>query len=271
MSDIFAGHGSDPARLAELYDLEHDELVDDLAFWRELAARHVGPVLDVGCGSGRLLRSLLDGGATVVTAVDGSSQLLERARGRIKADERLSAAAADGRIELIRGDIRALRASVRRPPGGFSLIVCAGVLPHLAGPEEAIRTLEDAGALLASDGWLVIDSLGPAQTPDRDLPLSVDWERATPAGRVVRRSEIVRRQLPDGLHVAYSTITDTVGPDGTIARLPATFRLWYPSYDGVDAMLEAAGLTAELRWGSYELEPFDAVDSERWIVVAQRR
>ena len=32
-----------------------------------------------------------------------------------------------------------------------------------------------------------------------------------------------------------------------------------------------AGLTAVLRWGSYELEPFDAVDSERWIVVAQRR
>ena len=271
MSDIFAGHGSDPARLAELYDLEHDELVEDILFWREVAQRHVGPVLDVGCGSGRLFRTLLDGGATQVTAVDGSSDLLERARARIAADERLAAAAADGRIELIRGDIRALRSSVRRPSSGFALIVCAGVLPHLSGPEEAIRTLEDAAALLAPDGSLVIDSLGPAQTPDRDLALSIDWERATPAGRVVRRSEIVRRELPDGLHVAYSTITDSVGPDGTIARLPATFRLWYPSYDGVEAMLDAAGLTAALRWGSYELEPFDAVESERWIVVAQRR
>ena len=271
MSDIFAGHGSDPARLAELYDLEHDPITEDLPFWRELAARHPGPTLDVGCGSGRLLRALLDGGATRVTAVDGSTALLARARERIAADERLAAMAAADRIELVHGDIRALRSCVRRPPEGFALIACAGVIPHLAGPEEAIRTLEHAAALLAPDGWLVVDSLGPAQTPDRDLPLSVDWERSTPAGRVVRRSEIVRRELPDGLHVVYSTITDTVGPDGTIARLPATFRLWYPSYDGVDTLLDAAGLTAVLRWGSYELEPFDAVDSERWIVVAQRR
>jgi SAM-dependent methyltransferase len=271
VSDIFAGHGSDPARLAELYDLEHDDLHEDVPFWRELAARHPGRVLDVGSGSGRLLRPLIEGGASSVTAIDGSSELLARAGARIAADAALSAAAADGRIDLVHGDIRALRSSVRRPPGGYTLVVCAGVLPHLSGPEEAIRTLEDAAALLASDGRVVIDSLGPAQTPDRDLALSVDWERATPAGRVVRRSEIVRRELPDGLHVTYSTITDTVGPDGTIARLPATFRLWYPSYDGVDAMLEAAGLTAELLWGSYELEPFDAVDSERWIVVARRR
>ncbi len=271
MSDIFAGHGSDPARLAELYDLEHDDIADDMPFWRELAARHPGPMLDVGCGSGRLLRPLLEGGATHLTAVDGSSDLLARARTRIGADALLAAAASQGRIELVHGDIRALRSTVRRSPDGFSLIVCAGVLPHLAGPEEAIRTLEDAGGLLARGGWVVIDSIGPAQTPDRDLALSVDWERATPAGRVVRRSQILRRELPDGLHVAYSTITDMVGPDGTIARLPATFRLWYPSYEGVDAILEAAGLTAELRWGSYDLEPFDPVDSERWIVVATRR
>ena len=39
MSDIFAGQPSDADLLAELYDLEHDEVVEDLVFYREMVAR----------------------------------------------------------------------------------------------------------------------------------------------------------------------------------------------------------------------------------------
>lgn len=271
MSDIFAGQGSDPTRLAALYDLEHDALTEDLPFWRELAARRPGRVLDLGCGSGRLFRALLDGGASTIVGLDGSEALLRRASDRIAADEVLAVAAAAGRIDLVVGDVRAVRQAVRLPPGGFSLVVAAGVLPHLDGPQAAVEMLEGVAWALAVDGRLVIDTLGPAELPDRDLPLSVDWERTTGDGRVVRRSEVARRELPDGLHVTYSTLTDTVGPDGTIARLPASFRLWYPSGDALAAALDTAGLAVELTWGSYDLEPFDALDSERRIIVATRR
>jgi SAM-dependent methyltransferase len=62
-ADIFASQPADEDRLAELYDLEHDDLIEDLDFYRELARRTAGPVLDLGCGSGRLFGTLLDGGA----------------------------------------------------------------------------------------------------------------------------------------------------------------------------------------------------------------
>ena len=271
MSDIFAGQGSDPARLAELYDLEHDVLTEDLPFWRELAARHPGRVLDLGCGSGRLFRALIDGGAAAIVGLDGSAQLLRRAADRIAADDVLAGAAAANRIDLVVGDVRHVRQAVRVPHDGFSLVIAAGVVPHLDGPEGALEMLEGVAGALGADGRVVLDTLGPAQLPHRDLPLSIDWERATPDGRVVRRSEVTRRDLPDGLHVAYSTLTDTVRPDGTIARLPASFRLWYPSTDALDGALDVAGLAVELTWGSYDLEPFDPLDSERRIIVAGRR
>ncbi|MGH2401253.1 MAG: class I SAM-dependent methyltransferase, partial [Candidatus Limnocylindria bacterium] len=99
LSDILAGQPTDAALLAEIYDLEHDEIDEDLGFYREIARRHPGPVIDLGCGSGRLFRPLLAGGATRIVGIDGSPPLLERAAARVEADDRLRAERDAGRIE----------------------------------------------------------------------------------------------------------------------------------------------------------------------------
>lgn len=269
MSDILAGHGADPDELAALYDLEHDEVTDDLAFWRELSTRHPGPTIDLGCGSGRVFDALLSGGARPLVGLDGSASLLRRAEARIAGGPELAEAAAAGVLRLVAGDVGTARASVPVEPGGYALVVIAGVLPHLAGPEEAVRMLEGTRGLLAADGRIVMDDLGPALLPHRDLPLSVDWERTTPSQRVVRRSELTRAARPDGLHVAYATITDTVRADGTIARLPASFRLWYPSPGGLIGLAEEAELVVEAAFGSHDLDPLED-ESERCIIVLRR-
>ncbi len=257
LSDIFSGQGTDESRLAELYDLEHDEITEDLAFYRELARRHPGPVIDLGCGSGRLFRAFVEGGARRIVGVDGSPALLARAAARIEGDAAL--AALD--IELVEGDVR----TVRRPDR-FALAVLAGVIAHLAGPEEAMRALDAAARLLRPDGVLVVDLLGPGALPAHDLPLSVDWHRQVGDRRIVRRSALVRREAPEGLRVDYATLTDLAEADGTIARLPASFRLWYPEPVALMGLAAEAGLSVDARYGSHDLDPLDA-DSERCIVV----
>ncbi len=262
--DIFADQPGDPDLLAALYDLEHDEIADDLVFYRELARRADGPVLDLGCGSGRLLHAFLDGDAPRVVGVDGSAAMLRRAGQRVATDPVLSEAARTGRLELVTGD-------VRRPPvhGPFALVVAAGVLPHLAGPEEAVRMLTAAAERVDRAGRLVLDDIGPAGLPWRDLPMSLDWERALEGRPVVRRSQLTRRETPEGLRVDYATLTDAVRPDGTIARLPASFRLWYPSEDVLGHLLTEGGFVTEMTYGSHDLEPLGP-ESERRIVIAQR-
>ncbi len=146
------------------------------------------------------------------------------------------------------------------------MVVLAGVIAHLDGPEDALRALSAAGRLLARDGVLVVDALGPGALPLDDLPLSLDWERRLGDRRVVRRSRLDRREAPEGLRVEYSTLTDVVEADGTIKRLPARFRLWYPSPEVTVALAGEASLEVVAAFGSHDLEPLDE-RSERCIVV----
>jgi SAM-dependent methyltransferase len=262
-SDIFEGQAGDADLLAAIYDLEHDDFGEDIGFYRRLIRRGRGPLLDLGCGSGRLFRAFLDGGATSVRGVDGSPSLIRRAERRIATDAVLAAAAEAGRIQLTVGDVR------RPPTGRWRWITAVGVLPHLEGPEAAVRMLAAAGERLQPTGRLVLDDIGPGGLPDRDLPLSMDWERALEGRMVTRRSQLSRRDGPDGLRVDYLTVTDAVRPDGTIARLPARFRLWYPSKSVLEGLLDEAGLAVELTYGSHDLEPLTA-ESDRRIVIAMR-
>jgi SAM-dependent methyltransferase len=264
MSDIFAGQPSDSALLAEIYDLEHDEVREDLVFYREMVARQRGPVADLGCGSGRLFAPFLAGGATRILGVDGSAPLLERALQRLAAEPVLRAAAEAGRIELMRADVRIVERRDR-----FALVVLAGVLSHLDGPEEALRALDHAARLLTRRGRLVIDGVGPGGLPSHDLPLSVDWRKDLHGREVVRRSELMRHEAPEGMRVLFSTIVDVREPDGTISRLPASYRLWYPSPEGLERLMGDAGLEVEATFGSHDLEPLDR-ESERCIMVARR-
>jgi SAM-dependent methyltransferase len=262
--DIFAGQPSDPDLLAEIYDIEHDQIVEDLAFYREMTRRARGAVLDLGCGSGRLFEAFLRGGAPRVIGVDGSPALLRRARRRIRRSPTLSSASEDGRLQLVEADVTELRRNDR-----FSLVVAVGMLPHLSGPPAALKLLRIARRRLTKAGRLVIDDLGPGMLPSADLPLSVDWRRRLRGRPLVRYSQLMREERADGLHVAFSTLVERTQPDGTIARLPASHRLWYPSSDGLARLVRQAGMTVELTYGSHDLEPLNR-DSERIIVVARR-
>jgi SAM-dependent methyltransferase len=265
-ADIFGSQPAGADQLAELYDLEHDEVIEDLAFYRELARRAAGPVLDLGCGSGRLFGAMLEAGVPRILGIDGSPALLRRAEARIAADPRLAEAALAGRLSVMRGDVRAI--STLNIRERFDLAVAVGVLPHLSGPEDALRLLGGTRSVLARGGRLVLDDLGPAEMPDRDMPLSVDWRRTLGGREVVRRSQLVRRETPEGLRVAFSTIADAVQPDGTIARLPASHELWYPSPEALAALVKQAGMIVELSYGSHDLEPLGRQSRRRIFVVA---
>jgi SAM-dependent methyltransferase len=270
--DIFAGQPTDADLLAELYDLEHDQITDDLIFYREQTRRSGSAVLDLGCGSGRLFRSFAAGKGRRIVGVDGSAALLRRAQARIGAERLLAAAREQGRLHTVLGDVRRLEQLPLRPllgHAGANLVVAAGVLPHLDGPEDALGMLSGARPLMAAGGRMILDDIGPGLLPDRDLPLSVDWRRVVDGREVVRRSQLMLREAPEGLRVAFSTIVDLGRPDGTIARLPASHRLWYSSDDALAAILREAGLTVELAYGSHDLDPPDAA-SERRILVIRR-
>ncbi len=77
------------------HDLECGSYVGDIAFWRSLADRHGGPVLDIGAGTGRVALDLARHGHRV-TALDRDAELLAELTRRARGFE-LCTVAADAR------------------------------------------------------------------------------------------------------------------------------------------------------------------------------
>ena len=98
---------------APFYDWENAQTVArrDVAFWQRLAAAQDGPVLELGCGTGRICVPVAQARAPASIGIDRSEPMLARARRR-RRRARLHA-----RALLVRGDIRAL--PFRRRPASL--------------------------------------------------------------------------------------------------------------------------------------------------------
>ncbi len=89
--------------LARYYDLIHEQLIEDLDFVLALANECGGPILELGCGTGRLLLPLIQAGH-VVTGVDNEQAMLDRARHRMEGETEIG----QKRLKLIQADVRHL-------------------------------------------------------------------------------------------------------------------------------------------------------------------
>ncbi|MFI2203723.1 class I SAM-dependent methyltransferase [Streptomyces sp. NPDC020192] len=108
--------------------------------------RRFGSALDVGCGSGDLVRRLA-GRAESVVGVDADEEILRRAR---------EATPADGPVTYTRAS-----APDGLPPGPYDAITCVAVLHHLPFAETLARFREE----LAPGGTLVVVGCARAEGP----------------------------------------------------------------------------------------------------------
>lgn len=134
-------------RIASIYDLDMGASMrlDDVGHYRQLALAASGPVLELGCGTGRILAALARAGVDA-WGVDRSLPMLRRARSRCGPAAR-----------LIQADMRALPLR-----GGFALAILAYSLPTLLLDEADWRNLaRGLRAALRPDGQVVLDAFIP--------------------------------------------------------------------------------------------------------------
>ncbi len=135
--------------IAEVYDQSETD-PDDMHLLRRLVGGHVAlRILELFCGTGRLLLPLAEDGHTVV-GVDHSLAMLHRAHTKVEAlpkDTR-------GRVSLVEADVRHTEW-----PAEFDLVVLgANSLCELASPEEQADCIARAAAALKPGGYLYLDN-----------------------------------------------------------------------------------------------------------------
>lgn len=142
----------EPFEDTALYDWEYRRRRDDILFYRLLADERGGPVLDVGCGTGRLLVPLLRDGHIVV-GLDHSPSMLARAAARVA---RLPPTARR-RALLVRGDMRTLAFAQRF---AFAVVAFHGI-QHLVTDSDLLRFFRRTREALRPGGWLAFDVFAP--------------------------------------------------------------------------------------------------------------
>src|SRR5215217_5506482 len=103
------------AEIPELYDLEHAGFTEDVGLYLRLAEVVGDPILELGCGTERVLGPLAAAGNRV-TGIDRSRPMLDRARSVLQAHS----SATSQRMTLVEGDM----ADAESAPGGpFGLVI----------------------------------------------------------------------------------------------------------------------------------------------------
>jgi ubiquinone/menaquinone biosynthesis C-methylase UbiE len=244
---------------AAFYDWENAQTVQrrDVAFWQRLAAEASGPVLELGCGTGRITIPVARQGTPVI-GVDRSASMLDRAQGK-RARVRRTA-----RIAFVRGDIRHL--PFRSRP--FGLVMAPyGVLQSLVRERDLAATLASVARVLEPGGRFGID-LVP------DLPEWSEYRaRKTLSGMLepgVRVSlvESVRQDRRRQLTFFDQLYTTIRGRTRRDHRFSLTFRtLTVPQ---MTRRLENAGFTIDAALGDYRGGPWDR-RAQVWVMLARRR
>lgn len=259
----------DPATasaLARLYDLDLQDDPGDLDFWLALADRADGPILELGCGSGRLAVPLAAAGHRV-TGVDLDPAMLDRARERAAGAE--PRPGGSDRVTFVRGDM----CDVRLPDAGdyalgFVALNTLMLLPTRAAQRDAVRTLAAhlaPGGLAALDVWLP-DAEDLARFDGRVM---LEWPRTDPAsGRVVTKTGSAQHDAATGT-VTLTAIYEEGRQGEPPARWVRRDRLRLVSADELSAFAEEAGLIVEMLAGGYDLGPL-APGADRAILVAVR-
>jgi SAM-dependent methyltransferase len=248
-------------RVARFFDAEYADYTDDLPLIEAYAKRSGGPLLELGCGTGRLLVPLAHAGYDV-TGVDVSSEMLRIARAKVEADGLAQ------RVTLIHGDYRdALLA------GPYRLaFVMMNTFLHLTTLAEQLRALRHWREHLTPGGMLLIDVYSPDVAELAGLDGKIEWDStwtdeqtgATIMKFLTRTVDLAEQRI----HV--NLIYDEITSDGLVRRTAVQFDHRYLWRFEAELLLDKAGFALEAVFGDHSLAPYeDASDS--MILVARRR
>jgi len=255
VADVAAGaerEAPEPYARPDLYELLFARFDADLPFWLAAArggpGEPPGPVLDLCCGTGRVLVPLLEAGLEV-EGVDLYPGMLAIARS--------NAVARGHEPRLLAADMRSFETGRRYA----AIVIPFNAFAHNLTTEDQLATLARCHAHLAPGGRLAFDvfSATPAMLaePVAEPVLELEVEAPSGGGRLQLWDG---RRLDVPAQIQHSRIeVRELAPDGSSAgihRFDTRVR-WVHRFE-LDLLLRLAGFACEGVWGGPDRGPVTA-------------
>ena len=252
--------------IAEFYDhVPRYATRADVDFYVQAAAESGGPVLELGCGTGRILVPTARAGIEIV-GLDAAAGMLDACRQRLQSEP----PAVRERVRLHHGDMR------RFDFGRSFRLVTIPFRPfqHLLTVEDQLACLGAIRQHLVADGRLVFDCFNPSIHNLAKIADGAETDEepsfTLPDGRtVVRRHRMLERDLINQVNTG-ELVYYVRHSDGREERLVHAFRMRCIFRFEAEHLLARAGFALEHVYADFARSPYGTQYPGELIFVARR-
>ena len=230
---------------------------DDIPFWIELASSYGSPILELGCGTGRVTLPLLRAGYTV-DGLDSHSTVLNRLASRI--DE----------ARLDNGHLYHTSMESFTLNQVYPLIIAPCNTLSYLNEDRLCAVLDNVISHLDSPGAFGFDLPNPEYAQkegvsDSSEPIDTFIDPESGHGCQVFAHQDLTKE-PECLSVTW--IYDELLPQGEVRRYEATVNHFLRSVSKMDSLLTGAGFGQIEVFGGYDRSPY-RISSEHLLFVAR--
>ena len=255
-------------RLEDFYDLSSNyfdadytarNYNHDIPFYVEMARESGGPVLEMGCGTGRVLLPIARTGIEI-HGIDISQGMLDHLLDTL----RLERPFVQQCVTLQRGDIQDVEVNRK-----FSLVTAPfRIAQHLLTREVQCRWLQNVARHLASNGLLTFDVFQPDFKLLANSSERVELERSDNLGRTLRR---YARTSADFATQTINITMRWVHREGDIEREESagSFQFHWYTRPELESLLADCGFELVHYYGSFARAPFIPEKSKDQIIIAR--
>ena len=253
------------AYIPDFYDMTSFGVEGDSDFYLEEARGVTPPVLELACGTGRVVIPLAEAGIPVV-GLDISPEMLAKARQKIAACPE----EVQKRVELVEGDMRDLRLEQQ-----FELILIPyRAFQHLMTPQDQRKALLNIRGHLSPKGHLIINLFDPRISRLVDSlaftgsapRLSQDAFVHPVTGNRVLVWSSTKPSLEEQHVSELWTYEELNGNGETLRRQHRTLNLrWTYRYE-MEYLFELCGYRVLVLYGDFKRGPFRHGGEQIWVV-----
>jgi len=253
---------------AKYYDGAYGAMRDlvDAPFYVDLAKERGGPVLEIGCGTGRVLLATAREGIEI-HGVDNSGPMLATLKENLAKED----PAVRDRVTLHAGDMRDFRLNRKFP----LVTIPFRPMQHMFTVADQVRALKSAAAHVAEGGVLAFDVFYPRfevlHVGIGEERLEAEWSPASDPETVIRR--YFRKESVDKIAQNYmlTFIFRTYRNGQLTAEETDTLKMSYYTYPHLQALFLLAGLETVAEYGSFAKTPLDNSAEEMIFLLRPAR